>query len=46
MSLHTILKFNEREPAMYGDEEIGATPEELYSKFEAESAIKMCESVL
>ncbi|QIW22758.1 HEPN domain-containing protein [Sulfolobus sp. S-194] len=36
---------NEREPAMYGDEETGASPEELYSKFDAESAIKMCDSV-
>ncbi|BCU68156.1 DNA-binding protein [Sulfolobales archaeon HS-7] len=32
----------EREPAMYGDEETGATPEELYSKFDAENASKMC----
>ncbi|ACR41647.1 hypothetical protein M164_1043 [Sulfolobus islandicus M.16.4] len=30
---------------MYEDEETGATPEELYSKFDAENAIKMCESV-
>ncbi|MCH4816430.1 MAG: HEPN domain-containing protein [Saccharolobus sp.] len=36
---------SERESAMYGDEETGATPEELYSKFDAENAIKMCESV-
>ncbi|WCM38555.1 nucleotidyltransferase domain-containing protein [Sulfolobus islandicus] len=39
-----VLK-SERESAMYEDEETGATPEELYSKFDAENAIKMCESV-
>lgn len=36
---------SQREPAMYGDEETGTPPEELYSKFDAESAIKMCEAV-
>lgn len=36
---------SQREPAMYGDEETGASPEELYSKFDAENAAKMCDSV-
>jgi len=35
----------EREPAMYGDEETGTPPEELYSKFDAESAMKMCDTI-
>ncbi|AWR98609.1 HEPN domain-containing protein [Metallosphaera hakonensis] len=35
---------SEREPAMYG-EGTGATPEELYSKFDAENASKMCNIV-
>jgi HEPN domain-containing protein len=36
---------SEREPAMYGDEETGTPPEELYSKFDAENATKMCDTI-
>ena len=27
---------------MYGDEETGTPPEEIYSKFDAENALRMC----
>ena len=35
----------EREPSMYGDEEAGIPPEELYSRFDAENALRMCTTV-
>lgn len=36
---------SEGERTMYGDEETGTPPEELYSKFDAENATKMCDTV-
>ena len=30
---------------MYGDEETGTLPEELYSKFDAVNATKMCDTI-
>ncbi|MCX8189100.1 MAG: HEPN domain-containing protein [Nitrososphaeria archaeon] len=36
----------ERELAMYGDEETGVSPEELYIKSDAEYALKLTETVL
>ncbi len=36
---------SEREPAMYGDEETGTLPEELYSNFDAVNATKMCDTI-
>jgi HEPN domain-containing protein len=30
---------------MYGDEETGTPPEELYSKFDAENATKTCDTI-
>jgi len=35
----------EGEPTTYGDEETGTPPEELYSKFDAENATRMCDTV-
>ena len=35
----------ERGPSMYGDEEAGLTPEELYSYYEAETSLKEAEFV-
>ncbi|MGC9014975.1 MAG: HEPN domain-containing protein [Thermoproteota archaeon] len=36
----------EREPALYGDEETGTSPEELYAKSDADKALKDAEKVL
>jgi Uncharacterized conserved protein related to C-terminal domain of eukaryotic chaperone, SACSIN len=36
---------SERERAMYGDEETGTPADELYSKFDAENATKMCDTI-
>ena len=35
----------EREPSMYGDEESGVAPEELYDREDAEEALQMAERV-
>jgi len=35
----------EREPSMYGDEETGTPPEELYTKTDAEEALEMAQQV-
>ncbi|MDT7862600.1 MAG: HEPN domain-containing protein [Saccharolobus sp.] len=45
LAYYSRILRKEREPAMYGDEETGIPPEDLYSKFDAESAIKMCDKV-
>ena len=36
----------EREPAMYGDEETGMPAEELYTRYDAEQALKQAKTVL
>ncbi len=36
----------EREPAMYGDEELGLPAEELYTRYDAEQALKQAKTVL
>lgn len=36
----------ERELAMYGDEELGVPPEELYTRIDGENAIRSAEKVL
>ncbi|MGB9760465.1 MAG: HEPN domain-containing protein [Thermoproteota archaeon] len=36
----------EREPALYGDEETGISPEGLYAKSDADKALKDAEKVL
>lgn len=35
----------EREPAMYGDEELGIPPEELYDRVDAEEALQLARKV-
>lgn len=35
----------EREPSMYGDEESGATPEELYDKEDADEALALAKEI-
>jgi len=44
-SVSRILR-REREPALYGDEETGMPPEELYARSDAEKALKDSEKVL
>ncbi|MEM3745220.1 MAG: HEPN domain-containing protein [Candidatus Bathyarchaeia archaeon] len=36
----------EREPSMYGDEETGTPPDQLYSLIDAEDALKSAKKVL
>ncbi len=36
----------EREASMYGDEELGLPPEELYTRYDAEQALKFANSVI
>jgi HEPN domain-containing protein len=36
----------EREPSMYGDEETGTPPDQLYSRIDAEEALEYAKSVL
>jgi len=36
----------EREPSMYGDEEIGIPPDRLYSKYDAEQAYRYAREIL
>ena len=45
LSRYSRVLRREREPAMYGDEETGATPEELYEKEDAEDALHKAEYV-
>lgn len=49
-SMPTLAKYSrrlrrEREPSMYGDEESGAPPDELYDREDAEEALRMAEYV-
>jgi HEPN domain-containing protein len=45
LAAYSRILSRERGPAMYGDEEAGVPPEELYSRFDAESAMRMCAKV-
>uniref|UniRef100_A0A7C4D4T9 HEPN domain-containing protein n=1 Tax=Thermofilum pendens TaxID=2269 RepID=A0A7C4D4T9_THEPE len=49
-SIPTLARYSRRlrrelEPSMYGDEESGSPPDELYDREDAEEAIKMAEYV-
>ena len=49
-SMPTLARYSrrlrrEREPSMYGDEESGAPPDELYDREDAEEALRMAEYV-
>ena len=41
LSYYSRVLRKEREPAMYGDEETGTPPEDIYSRFDAEKALQM-----
>ncbi len=41
----SILLRREREASMYGDEELGLPPDELYTRYDAEQALRHAEIV-
>ncbi|MEM1512708.1 MAG: HEPN domain-containing protein [Candidatus Jordarchaeales archaeon] len=45
LSRYSRMLRREREPAMYGDEETGVPPEELYDREDAEDAVQKAEYV-